>query len=53
MIRFAVIAPDGSIERIGNCPDGLMELQGDVVVHAPADVSDDTHRYEDGEFILI
>ncbi len=53
MIRFAVIAPDGSIERIGNCPDGLMELQGNVVVTAPPEVQDDTHRYEDGEFVLI
>lgn len=51
--RHAGIALDGTIERVGNCPADLLELQGNVVVTAPPEVQDDTHRYEDGEFVLI
>ena len=53
MIRFAVVTAAGEILRVGVCPPEVFELQGEIVVEATEGISDGTHRYEDGEFVLV
>lgn len=44
---------DTTLHEIRDLLKPLPEMQGNVVVTAPPEVQDDTHRYEDGEFVLI
>ena len=54
MIRYAVVdKASGEIFRTGTCPDGDFKLQakeGEIVLRASAEVSDDLHYYKDGIF---